>query len=122
MGVNRDDVDDLLAAWALDAVDAADRDAVDAVLAVDPERARVARALQHTVAALGDVVAESPPPETRMNVLRAAAARGRDSARSDAGPAALRTPGRIDDRVPRRARRRRVADAASPRTRGPSTG
>jgi uncharacterized protein (TIGR03083 family) len=35
--------------------------------------------LQHTVAALGDVVAESPPPDTRMNVLRAAAARGRDS-------------------------------------------
>ena len=79
MGLNRDDVDDLLAAWALDAVDADERDAVDAVLAVDPERARVARALQHTVAALGDVVAESPPPETRMNVLRAAAARGRDS-------------------------------------------
>ena len=79
MGVNRDDVDDLLAAWALDAIDAADRDTVDAVLAVDPERARVARALQHTVAALGDVVAESPPPETRMNVLRAAAARGRES-------------------------------------------
>jgi uncharacterized protein (TIGR03083 family) len=79
MGVNRDDVDDLLAAWALDAIDAADRDTVDAVIAVDPERARVARALQHTVAALGDVVAESPPPETRMNVLRAAAARGRDS-------------------------------------------
>ena len=79
MGVNRDDVDDLLAAWALDAIDATDRDAVEAVLAVDPERARVARALQHTVAALGDVVAESPPPETRMNVLRAAAARGRDS-------------------------------------------
>ncbi len=79
MGLNRDDVDDLLAAWALDAVDADERAAVDAVLAADPERARVARALQHTVAALGDVVAESPPPETRMNVLRAAAARGRDS-------------------------------------------
>ena len=79
MGMNRDDVDDLLAAWALDAVEPADREAVDAVLLVDPERARVARALQHTVAALGDVVAESPPPEARMNVLRAAAARGRDS-------------------------------------------
>lgn len=79
MGLNRDDVDDLLAAWALDAIDADERAAVDAVLAADPERARVARALQHTVAALGDVVAESPPPETRMNVLRAAAARGRDS-------------------------------------------
>jgi len=79
MGLNRDDVDDLLAAWALDAIDADERAAVDAVLAADPERARVARALQHTVAALGDVVAESPPPGTRMNVLRAAAARGRDS-------------------------------------------
>ena len=79
MGLNRDDVDDLLAAWALDAIDADERAAVDEVLAADPERARVARTLQHTVAALGDVVAESPPPETRMNVLRAAAARGRDA-------------------------------------------
>ena len=79
MGLNRDDVDDLLAAWALDAIDADERAAVDEVLAADPERARVARTLQQTVAALGDVVAESPPPETRMNVLRAAAARGRDA-------------------------------------------
>ena len=82
MGVNRDelgDVDDLLAAWALDALDGVDRDNVDAVVATDPERGRVARALQHTVAALGDMVAESPPPETRTNVLRGVAARGRDA-------------------------------------------
>jgi uncharacterized protein (TIGR03083 family) len=78
MGVNRDDVDDLLAAWALDAVDGPDRDMVEVVLATDPERARVARALQHTVAALGDTVAESPPPETRLDVLRAVSARGRE--------------------------------------------
>ena len=43
MGLNRDDVDDLLAAWALDAIDADERAAVDEVLAADPERARVAR-------------------------------------------------------------------------------
>ncbi len=77
MGVNRDDVDDLLAAWALDAVDDLERGAVEAVLAADSERARVARTLQHTVAALGDVVAESPPPETRVDVLLAVAARAR---------------------------------------------
>ena len=75
MGVNRDDVDDLLAAWALDAVDDLERDAVEAVLAADPDRARVARTLQHTVAAIGDVVAESPPPDVRANLLRAVAAR-----------------------------------------------
>jgi uncharacterized protein (TIGR03083 family) len=38
----------------------------------------LARSLQHTVAAIGDVVAEAPPPETRLNVLRSVAARGRD--------------------------------------------
>ena len=79
MGMNRDDVDDLLAAWALDAIDDLERDAVEAVLAADPDRARVARTLQHTVAALGDAVAESPPPDTRASILRAAAARSRDA-------------------------------------------
>jgi uncharacterized protein (TIGR03083 family) len=93
MGVNRDDFDhfdhfdgvddvndvnDLLAAWALDAIDDRERDAVEAVLAVDPDRARVARTLQHTVAAIGDAVAEPPPPHARANLLRAVAARGRD--------------------------------------------
>jgi uncharacterized protein (TIGR03083 family) len=79
MGVNRDDIDDLLAAWALDAVDDLERDAVEAVLAADPERARLARTLQHTVAAMGDAVAASPPPEARMDMLRAVAARARDA-------------------------------------------
>ena len=81
MGVNREDidaVDDLLAAWALDAVDGPERAAVEEVVAADPDRARLARSLQHTVAAMGDVVAEAPPPETRTNVLRAVAARGRE--------------------------------------------
>ena len=79
MGLNRDDVDDLLAAWALDAIDAGRACRGRRGVGRRSRAGTRARALQHTVAALGDVVAESPPPETRMNVLRAAAARGRDS-------------------------------------------
>lgn len=60
---------DLLGAWALDAVDDAERAAVERAIAGDEELAAEARELRETVAQLAEGDAEPPPPHLRDAVL-----------------------------------------------------
>lgn len=62
---------ELLGAWALDAVDADERAAVEDLLARDPEAAREARSLLETSARLGEAVALPAPAALRAETLAA---------------------------------------------------
>lgn len=67
------DIDRLLGAWALDALDDETRAAVDDVLRANPVLARTAADLRHAAAALDDRVPGAPPADVRAAVLAAAA-------------------------------------------------
>jgi len=71
--VSEDDVRGLLGAYALDAVDADERAAVERLVAADPEAARELADLQAVAAALGAAVSAEPPAELRASVLAAVA-------------------------------------------------
>ncbi|WP_187365064.1 anti-sigma factor [Cellulosimicrobium cellulans] len=60
---------ELLGAWALDALDDAERARVDDLIARDPDAAREARALRETAAVLGEAVAVAAPDAVRLAVL-----------------------------------------------------
>ena len=60
---------ELLGAWALDALDDAERARVDDLIARDPEAAREARSLRETAAVLGEAVAVAAPDAVRLAVL-----------------------------------------------------
>jgi anti-sigma-K factor RskA len=60
---------ELLGVWALDALDDADRAAVEDLIARDPDAAREARSLRETAAVLGAAVAVPAPEEVRAAVL-----------------------------------------------------
>jgi hypothetical protein len=60
---------ELIGAWALDALDDADRAAVDDLIARDTDAAREARSLRETAAVLGAAVAVEPPAAVRDAVL-----------------------------------------------------
>jgi len=60
---------ELLGAWALDALDDAERARVDDLVARDPEVAREARSLRETAAVLGAAAAVAPPEALRDAVL-----------------------------------------------------
>lgn len=70
-------VTELLASWALDALDDQARQRVEAALAHDPALVDAAAELQHVVALLGEGMATPPPAAQRPALLRAAAARPR---------------------------------------------
>ena len=60
---------ELIGAWAVDALDDADRAAVDDLIARDTDAAREARSLRETAAVLGAAVAVEPPAAVRDTVL-----------------------------------------------------
>jgi len=97
---------ELLGAWALDALDDAERARVDDLIARDPEAAREARSLRETAAVLGEAVAVAAPDAVRLAVLAEVARAPQADAGTDAGadgsapvrpaaagPAASGTPG-----------------------------
>ena len=67
--VSRIDVQDLLGAHALDAVDDVERRKVEHLLASDPAAARESASLRATAALLGAAVSAAPPPALRHAVL-----------------------------------------------------
>jgi anti-sigma-K factor RskA len=69
-----DDVRSLLGAYAVNAVDADERAAVEALVAADPEAATELASLLAVAATLGDAVASDPPPALRAAVLAEVAA------------------------------------------------
>jgi hypothetical protein len=75
---------ELLGAWALDALDDAERARVDDLIARDPDAAREARSLLETAAVLGGAVALAAPDAVRLAVL----ARVERTTQDDAAPAA----------------------------------
>nr|WP_152909514.1 anti-sigma factor [Pseudactinotalea sp. HY160] len=79
---------DLLAAWALDAVEPAERALVEHAISADPGLAREARALRETVAALAAQDAVPAPEHVRAAVLRAVAT----EPQQDSGPVDERPP------------------------------
>lgn len=68
------ELDELLAAWALGALDPEEQEAVDRLLAERPDLAPDAPAFQALVALLGEADAVAPPPDLRASVLAQAAA------------------------------------------------
>lgn len=70
---------ELIGAWALDALDPAERAAVDDLLARDPDAAREARSLQETAAVLAAAVAVPAPDDVRAAVLAAVARTAQES-------------------------------------------
>lgn len=68
-----DDARSLLGAYAVHAVDASERAAVEELVAADPEAARQLADLTAVAAILGDAVAADPPPALRDAVLSAVA-------------------------------------------------
>ena len=74
MDLTPQQLDGLLGAWALDALEPDEQEAVDAALAVHPEVAGEAPGLRALVALMGEAVASPAPPELRTAVLRSAAA------------------------------------------------
>lgn len=73
MTVSDDDARSLLGAYALDAVDADERAAVEQLVATDPEAAAELAQLTAVAATLGDAVAGEPPAALRASVLAAIA-------------------------------------------------
>jgi hypothetical protein len=64
---------ELIGAWALDALDPAERAQVDDLLTRDPDAAREARSLRETAAVLAAAVAVPAPEDVRAAVLAAVA-------------------------------------------------
>lgn len=91
-----DDVRDLLAAWALDAVDDVERARVERAIREDAELAAEARALMETVALMAEAAAAPPPPALRATVLAQVAATPQVSPYR---PAARRPAGRRTSRA-----------------------
>jgi hypothetical protein len=75
---------ELLGAWALDALDDAERARVDDLIARDPEAAREARSLRETAAVLGEAVAVAAPDAVRLAVLAEVAGTPQADAEADA--------------------------------------
>ncbi len=71
MTISDDDARSLLGAYALDAVDAEERAAVEHLVATDPAAAAELAELTAVAAALGDAVAGDPPVALRASVLAA---------------------------------------------------
>ena len=66
---DRAEIRELLAAWALDAVDDDERARVERAIHDDPELAREAHAMVETASRLADEAAAPPPEELRRQVL-----------------------------------------------------
>jgi len=93
--LSRDELDDLLGAWALDAVDDDERAAIEAGLVRHPDLAEAARALREGVLALDG--ADTPRTTDSADVLaaaRAGRAPGMDVGLADGGRGAHRGAGR----------------------------
>ncbi|KQY46526.1 anti-sigma factor domain-containing protein [Cellulomonas sp. Root137] len=73
MTISDDDARSLLGAYALDAVDADERAAVEQLVATDPAAAAELAQLSAVAATLGDAVAGEPPAALRASVLAAIA-------------------------------------------------
>lgn len=105
-----DEPRDLLAAWALDAVDPDERAAVERAIATDPELADEAAGFLATAAVLGVARSVTPPPDLRAQVLAQiadlAAAPGTTS-RGNAAPSRPARGGRPGNRTDRRGDARR---------------
>jgi anti-sigma-K factor RskA len=84
-----------LAAYAVDAVDPDERQAVDAAVAADTALAAELRAWLEVAGELGAAVAEDPPPGLRQAVLAAAAATPQEA--PGAAPAPRRTARPVPD-------------------------
>lgn len=110
---------ELLAAYAVDAVDEDERRAVERLVAADPEAARELASLRATAAALGSAVAAPPPAHVRAAVLGALATTaqeapdpaddgaGAGAARAGAGADGVASPAVVADLAAHRQSRRR---------------
>ena len=74
MGLNQGELDELLGAWALGALDPDELTAIDQALADDPDQAPSAPTLSALVALMGESRATAPPPDLRAALLIQAAA------------------------------------------------
>lgn len=96
--VTADDIDPLLAAWALDAVDDEERAEIERRLATDEALRRQADELREVAAALGAASAEDPPPRVRDAILAAVdddpRARRADAASDEPAPVVALSPTR----------------------------
>lgn len=63
--------DDIIGAWAIDALDPHERDRIDAALLADSTSRRSADRMRAVVAAMGEGDALTPPPELRASVMAA---------------------------------------------------
>ncbi len=66
---DRNELRDLLGAWAVDAVDDVERARIERAIAADSEFAREAEQMRQTVAAIAQADAADPPAELRARVL-----------------------------------------------------
>lgn len=73
-----DVIDDLLAAYAIDAVSDEERAAIDAMLADRPELTSDIDDFREVASALAETVAEDPPPGLRADVMAAVASTPQD--------------------------------------------
>ncbi|GMA30247.1 anti-sigma factor [Litorihabitans aurantiacus] len=92
------DARDLLAPWALDAVDDHERSVVERAIAADPELALEARGLLETAAVLAGSRAVTPPTHLRDAVLTAIAAEAAEPSRAASTPTAPDAPRRAERR------------------------
>ncbi len=72
------EIDELLGAWALGAIDPSDQARLDAAIAADPDLARRARPLQRAVTSMADGTAAPPPPGLRHRLVDTVASRPRE--------------------------------------------
>ncbi|GEK21946.1 anti-sigma factor [Cellulomonas xylanilytica] len=93
-----DDVRSLLGAYALDAVDADERAAVEHLVATDPSAAAELAQLTAVAATLGDAVAGEPPAALRASVLSAIT--GVPQVGPLAGPQPVPSPAQPDTATP----------------------
>ncbi len=91
---------ELIGAWALDALEPADRDAVEDLIARDPDAAREARSLHETAAVLGAALARPAADAVRAATLAQVAQTAQErtaapnpTAGSGSGAGAAGTPG-----------------------------
>ena len=85
--LTRDELDDLLGAWAVDALDEDDRIAVEAAMALHPDLAATARTLREGAVRLG--AADTRPAGALADIVAAAVAArppGQDVRLADTGP------------------------------------
>src|SRR5471032_2802467 len=75
MDVTRNEFQDLVGAYALDACDPEEAAAIDSYIAIDAEAAREAERLRDAAAWLGAVGALNPPLDLRDRLLAAASER-----------------------------------------------